>query len=219
MIYLERGRDDSSFPGTTGKFRRFVLFAYHPQRMLYGRQIALSKTQDLVLEVASKLSGIDIDRQFYQVTHRPGTYGKLATWQRKIQIRHNTQAIREVMFVAGKDVLEGSDNTNTARAPQKYENFTELDTPLDIAPEAEEDLESRPEKTLLAMTPEPRQQLLTSPSELLPNTYALQHLATALMRTGASQDQALIITGLGASMALDDAAITEWADIPSELQD
>lgn len=69
---------------------RFVVFVHHPQNFLYasghsegGRRFRQTKgrIQDLHLSVAARLGGIFIDEQFYEVTHKVGTYGRLFKWQ------------------------------------------------------------------------------------------------------------------------------------------
>ena len=47
-------------------YRRFLLFAVHPQRFLYGQNYAESKRQDMHMEVAAKISRIPYVQQYFE---------------------------------------------------------------------------------------------------------------------------------------------------------
>lgn len=64
---------------------RFILFVAHPQFFFYhghytksGVQFRETKArkQDLYLTVSSKLGGITIRQNFYEIIHRPALYGQ-----------------------------------------------------------------------------------------------------------------------------------------------
>jgi hypothetical protein len=67
---------------------RFIVFVCHPQHFFYHSHhteggIRFRETkgrkQDLYLTVASKLGDITVKHNFYEILHRPATYGKLKT--------------------------------------------------------------------------------------------------------------------------------------------
>lgn len=80
---------------------RFVIFVCHPQHFFYHSHFTedgirfretKGRKQDLYLTVASKLAGITIQRDFYEVHHRPATYGKLKREERKLVKELETDA-------------------------------------------------------------------------------------------------------------------------------
>ena len=97
QILLEWGRNPASTSQSDAwQLLRFIIFVQHPQRMLYGSRSTRGVLQDLHLAAGAKLAGVVIDEHFYETTHKPGTYGRLTSWQQKRQQSMNASAIREV---------------------------------------------------------------------------------------------------------------------------
>ena len=64
--------------------------------MLYGARSTRGVLQDRYLSVAARLAEVSIDEHFNESSHKPGTYGRLTSWQMKRQQSLNGQAISEV---------------------------------------------------------------------------------------------------------------------------
>ncbi|KAK1146858.1 hypothetical protein N8T08_002179 [Aspergillus melleus] len=83
-IFIERDVD---------KIKRFLVFVPHPQYFFYhshhtdpGSKFRRSKgrRQDLYLDVASRLGRVTVKANFYEIHHRPATYGHLRAKERQL---------------------------------------------------------------------------------------------------------------------------------------
>ncbi|TPX17407.1 uncharacterized protein E0L32_003050 [Thyridium curvatum] len=70
--------------------------------MIYAPRSTLGRIQDQHLTAAARLGGIKIDEQFYQTSHRPGTYSRLLRVEWAQQKDLNEEAKAQVFLVAEK---------------------------------------------------------------------------------------------------------------------
>jgi hypothetical protein len=86
--------------GEGSRLARFVIFVMHPEAMLYATRATQGRTQDKHLTVAARLGRIEIDEHFYEITHKPGTYGRLCKVEHFYKKELNREAIAQVHLVA-----------------------------------------------------------------------------------------------------------------------
>ncbi|KKP00640.1 hypothetical protein THAR02_07268 [Trichoderma harzianum] len=204
-IWLEWEQTHHSDDGIW-KVIRFVTFVNHPQRMLYGSREKRGRMQDLHLTAASRLAGMSIDEQFYTKTHRPGTYGRLTTWQYKRQQSMNASAIAEISSCTPFVLNTNMPNIETS-LPASFTEFRQtLEVPRD---HNMDDFFQNIKREPLALFPE-----LGKPTD----HKGLYYLASALVSNGADLGQALLICGLSYSNIAHCEEFLDWNDIPVQLR-
>ncbi|KAJ4857116.1 hypothetical protein T069G_08013 [Trichoderma breve] len=184
-IWLEWEQTNHSDDGIW-KVIRFVTFVNHPQRML--------------------LAGMSIDEQFYTKTHKPGTYGRLTTWQYKRQQSMNASAIAEISSCTPFVLNTNMPNIETS-LPASFTEFRQtLGVPRD---HNMDDFFQNIKREPLALFPE-----LGKPTD----HKGLYYLASALVSNGADLGQALLICGLSYSNIAHCEEFLDWNDIPVQLR-
>lgn len=123
QIWLEWEADRSQPAQELWRIVRFLVFVQHPQRMLYRRRHTLGVLQDLHLTVAAKLAGVDIDEHFYEISHKPGTYGRLTSWQMRRQQSLSAASTKEISICSPDSKTAGSYISNDAAGLDSFAEF------------------------------------------------------------------------------------------------